>query len=216
MKRRLLPCLILCCLLLALWPQGARAAIATDTITVRVGYLGGPYFEKATFHWKELDDYYDGALSTQELIYSYCSGSRTALCAARGFLQFYGDILGSGTIRLEADSMVGCVQSSVPELSFTVTEPTVEGAELVTLGEPYWAYDDGTAGKTVRAGIDLCPEALGLVLIARCYKNIIPHRKFRDEKRSLIIIPRIFVRLRQVKTRIHVISFFLKQNYRYR
>ena len=51
-----------------------------------MGYLGGPYFEKATFHWKELDDYYDGALSTQELIYSYCSGSRTALCAARGFL----------------------------------------------------------------------------------------------------------------------------------
>ncbi len=86
MKRRLLPWLILCCLLLALWPQGARAAIATDTITVRVGYLGGPYFEKATFHWKELDDYYDGALSTQKLIYSYCSGSRTALCAARGFL----------------------------------------------------------------------------------------------------------------------------------
>ena len=85
MKRIAASCLLVC-LLLCLWSQGAGAAIATDTITIRVGYVGGPYYEKATFHWRDLDDYYGGALSSQELLYSYCSGSRVALCAARGFL----------------------------------------------------------------------------------------------------------------------------------
>ena len=77
MKRKLAVSLLLLAFLLPFWPQEARAAIATDTITIRVGYLGGPYFEKASFDWRELDDWYGGALSTQELIYSYCSGSHS-------------------------------------------------------------------------------------------------------------------------------------------
>ena len=100
-------------LLLALCPVPARAAIATDTVTIRVGYVGGPYYEKATFHWRDLDDFYGGALSTQEVLYSYYSGSRVALCAARGFL--LTDLL----------ELAGVDISGVLELSFWTDDQAV-------------------------------------------------------------------------------------------
>lgn len=60
----------------------------TDTISVYVGYFGwtdDQYVEKATYHWSELDDNFDGALNTRVAVYSYYNGSRTYLVAARGF-----------------------------------------------------------------------------------------------------------------------------------
>ena len=76
----------LCLLLLLAVP--ARADAVTDTIGIYVGYYGWSeedYLEKATYHWTELDDWYGGCLDTHEMIYSYYSGSRTYLVAARGF-----------------------------------------------------------------------------------------------------------------------------------
>ena len=76
-------------LLLFLLPQPARADAVTDTIGIYVGYYGWPeseYREKVTYHWTDLDDWYGGALDTYETVYSYYSGSRTYLVAARGFL----------------------------------------------------------------------------------------------------------------------------------
>jgi len=66
----------------------AAADSVTDTIGVYVGYYGwseDEYLEKATYHWTELDDAFGGALDTHTVIYSYYSGSRTYLVAARGF-----------------------------------------------------------------------------------------------------------------------------------
>lgn len=80
--------LLLLCLSPALTPP-ARADAVTDTISVYVGYFGwreDEYLEKATYHWTELDDMIGGALDTQTAVYSYYSGSRTYLAAARGFL----------------------------------------------------------------------------------------------------------------------------------
>ncbi len=75
-------------LVFPLLAPSARADSVTDTISVYVGYFGwseDEYIEKATFHWTELDDMAGGALDTQTVIYSYYSGSRTYLAAARGF-----------------------------------------------------------------------------------------------------------------------------------
>ena len=75
-------------LLISLLPVPARADAVTDTIGIYVGYYGWPesdYREKVTYHWTELDDWVGGALDTRETIYSYYSGSRTYLVAARGF-----------------------------------------------------------------------------------------------------------------------------------
>ena len=66
----------------------AQASTVTDTISISIGYFGweeDDYVEKCTFHWQELDDLYGGALRTHEMVYSYYSGSRTYLVAARGF-----------------------------------------------------------------------------------------------------------------------------------
>ena len=66
----------------------ALADSVTDTIGIYVGYYGfseDEYLEKATYHWTELDDAYGGNLDTHTVIYSYYSGSRTYLVAARGF-----------------------------------------------------------------------------------------------------------------------------------
>lgn len=88
MKKRLFA-LALCLWLLALLlPAPARADAVTDTIGIYVGYYGwaeSDYLEKVTYHWTELDDWVGGALDTHESIYSYYSGSRTYLVAARGF-----------------------------------------------------------------------------------------------------------------------------------
>ena len=76
-------------LLLVLLPFPARADAVTDTIGIYVGYYGwseDEYREKVTYHWTDLDDWYGGALDTYETVYSYYSGSRTYLVAARGFL----------------------------------------------------------------------------------------------------------------------------------
>ena len=85
-------------LLLLLFPlllaAPARADAVTDTISVYVGYFGwteDEYLEKATYHWTELDDLVGGALDSHTVIYSYYSGSRTYLAAARGF--FVRDLL---------------------------------------------------------------------------------------------------------------------------
>lgn len=75
-------------LVFPLLAPSAHADSVTDTISVYVGYFGwseDEYIEKATFHWTELDDMAGGALDTQTVIYSYYSGSRTYLAAARGF-----------------------------------------------------------------------------------------------------------------------------------
>lgn len=69
-------------------PGSARANSVTDTIGIYIGYFGwdtSQYMEKATYTWSELDDLYGGALDTHEVVYSYYSGSRTYLAAARGF-----------------------------------------------------------------------------------------------------------------------------------
>ena len=75
--------------LLSCIPRPVRADAVTDTIGIYVGYYGwseDEYREKVTYHWTDLDDWYGGALDTCETIYSYYSGSRTYLVAARGFL----------------------------------------------------------------------------------------------------------------------------------
>lgn len=75
-------------LLLMILMLPASADSVTDTITIAVGYYGwseDQYIEKATYHWTELDDLYGGSLDTHTEIYSYYSGSRTYLVAARGF-----------------------------------------------------------------------------------------------------------------------------------
>lgn len=76
----------------------AFAGIATDTLTIKVGYQGGPFFEKAKYNWKDLDDAYGGALSTHKVVYSYYSGKRSdrstgrnAVVSARGF--YISDLL---------------------------------------------------------------------------------------------------------------------------
>lgn len=88
MRRRLYAFALCLGLLALLLPAPARADAVTDTIGIYVGYYGwaeSDYLEKVTYHWTELDDLFGGALDTHESIYSYYSGSRTYLVAARGF-----------------------------------------------------------------------------------------------------------------------------------
>ena len=74
-----------------LLPVPSNAASVTDTITLKVGYFGGPYYEKVTYNWKQLDDNFGGALDSHQVAYSYNSGSRTAIDSARGF--YLSDLL---------------------------------------------------------------------------------------------------------------------------
>ena len=91
MPKKLAICIFVCVAVLALLTpaSGAKAAGAvTDTIGVYIGYFGwdeDQFVEKATFNWRELDDVFGGALTTHEHVYSYYSGNRTYLVAARGF-----------------------------------------------------------------------------------------------------------------------------------
>lgn len=85
MKRVWILC-ALCCLLAgtaACIP--AKADAVTDTISVYVGYYGGPYYCKQTYHWSDLDDLYGGAMDTHKAAYTYYSGTRAAVDSARGF-----------------------------------------------------------------------------------------------------------------------------------
>ena len=66
---------------------------------------------------------------------------------ARGFLQFYGDVLGSGTIRLEADSMVGCVQGEVRDLSFTGTWDVANGQNVSCYGGSGFTWPGTSLGR---------------------------------------------------------------------
>jgi hypothetical protein len=91
---------MLCIACASAFPSGVFADSVTDTLSVYVGYYGGPYYEKSTYHWTELDDLYGGALDSYEVAYSYTSGSRTVIDSARGFyladfLQFAGVDLNS-------------------------------------------------------------------------------------------------------------------------
>ena len=66
----------------------AKAGSVTDTISIYIGYFGwdeDQFVEKSTFDWRELDDLFGGVLISHEHVYSYYSGSRTYLVAARGF-----------------------------------------------------------------------------------------------------------------------------------
>lgn len=85
MKRFWFLC-VLCCMLIgtaACIP--ARADAVTDTLSVYVGYYGGPYYCKHTYHWSDLDDLYGGAMDTHKTAYTYYSGTRAAVDSARGF-----------------------------------------------------------------------------------------------------------------------------------
>jgi hypothetical protein len=83
--------MLVCAVFVALFvsPVSAMGAGAvTDTVSVHIGYFGwdeDQFVEKAAYNWRELDDLFGGALSTREHVYSYYSGSRTYLVAARGF-----------------------------------------------------------------------------------------------------------------------------------
>ena len=66
-----------------------HAAMATDSLTIKVGYQGGPFMTKATYSWKDLDELYGGNLSSHQVVYSYFSGNRSearnVVVSARGF-----------------------------------------------------------------------------------------------------------------------------------
>ena len=85
MKRFWFLCALCCVCLGAAACVPAKADAVTDTLSVYVGYYGGPYYLKNTYHWSDLDDLYGGALDSHKVAYTYYSGSRTAVDSARGF-----------------------------------------------------------------------------------------------------------------------------------
>lgn len=85
MKRFWFLCLLLCACLGAAVCVPAKADAVTDTLSVYVGYYGGPYYLKHTYHWSDLDDLYGGAMDTHKEAYTYYSGTRAAVDSARGF-----------------------------------------------------------------------------------------------------------------------------------
>ena len=87
----------------------AFAGIATDTLTINVGYQGGPFLTKATYNWKDLDDVYGGVLNSHKVVYSYYSGNRSdhstgrnVIVSARGF--YISDLLEYAGIDLSSIS----------------------------------------------------------------------------------------------------------------
>jgi len=74
MKKKWFSGLLLLCLLLALLPVRAQAAesdndgdgLAADSLTIKVGYFGGPYYEKKVCTISQLQ-----ALGVEEKVYSY-------------------------------------------------------------------------------------------------------------------------------------------------
>lgn len=85
MKRFWFLCALCCACLGAAACVPARADAVTDTLSVYVGYYGGPYYLKHTYRWSDLDDLYGGALDSHKEAYTYYSGSRAAVDSARGF-----------------------------------------------------------------------------------------------------------------------------------
>lgn len=85
MKRFWILCTLCCVLVGAAACVPARADAVTDTLSVYVGYYGGPYYCKHTYHWSDLDDLYGGAMDTHKAAYTYYSGTRAAVDSARGF-----------------------------------------------------------------------------------------------------------------------------------
>ena len=85
MKRFWFLCALCCACLGAAACVPAKADAVTDTLSVYVGYYGGPYYLKHTYHWSDLDDLYGGTLDSHKAAYTYYSGSREAVDSARGF-----------------------------------------------------------------------------------------------------------------------------------
>lgn len=67
---------------------------------------------------------------------------------AKGFVSFYNDIFGSGTIRLEADSMVGCVQSDAHDLSFAGTWDIANGQNESVYGGAGFTWPGTSLGRS--------------------------------------------------------------------
>ena len=90
-KNTICLCVSLCviiAILLILPTASVAGGAVTDTVGVYIGYFGwgeDQFVEKATYNWRELDDMFGGELTTHEHVYSYYSGARTYLVAARGF-----------------------------------------------------------------------------------------------------------------------------------
>ncbi len=85
--------------------QKVYAGMATDTLTVNVGYQGGPFYKKAEYSWKDLDDLYGGALPSHQVAYSYYGGrngkgGRNVVVSARGF--YIKDLLSYAGIDLSS------------------------------------------------------------------------------------------------------------------
>jgi hypothetical protein len=97
-------------------PRSIFADSVTDTVSVYVGYFGwtdDQYVEKATYHWSDLDDQFGGSLNTKTAVYSYYSGKRTYLAAARGF-----------TVR-DLLEHAGIDMSSISRIDFFTKDQTV-------------------------------------------------------------------------------------------
>ena len=139
----------------------AKADSVTDTVSVYIGYFGwdeDQFVEKSTYHWRDLDDMFGGALTTHELVYSYYSGSRTYLVAARGFyirdlLEYAGIDFGSIS-RIDfftMDQTVGAYRSFTKSSLFDMQRyyfPNL--AADIDTGEIYPYYGDDIYDGAVR------------------------------------------------------------------
>ncbi len=85
-------CLVLCTML-ATGSSVHAAGVATDTLTVKIGYWGmkeDTFVEKGTYHWTELDGSMGGALDSHKVAYSFYrqddeGNYSTVIDSARGF-----------------------------------------------------------------------------------------------------------------------------------
>lgn len=156
-KLKHLPILLLLglVLLLAAWPREAYAEEATTAITVKVGYFGGPYYEKAVL---TLDDL--GSLEEQHYLYTFLDrGSFLAYADADGYLltdilelagidvnsinrcHFKTTDVGEGTYFASIDSktLFGSTRYAFPNLSQYYGTPSGEYTNQVTDMEAVWS-----------------------------------------------------------------------------
>ncbi len=131
-------------LLLALWPREAQAAQATDAITVKVGYFGGPYYEKAVL---TLDDL--GSLEEQHYTYT-CLDKGAYLDYADAYGYRLSDILELAGI--DVNSIRACHFKSTDNYFVSVDSETLFGSEryaFPNLSEYFGTLSDGyTRGIT--------------------------------------------------------------------